>query len=91
MLGAYILLFPRARVLTLFTLGFFIRMIEVPAIIVLSIWFVLQFLSALGSSGAGGGVAWYAHLGGFIAGMALIGLFKRGDVPLGGGRRISSA
>ena len=91
MLGAYILLFPRARLLTLFTLEFVIRMIEVPAIIVLGIWLALQFLSALGSSGAGGSVTWYAHLDGFIAGTALIGLFKRGDVPLGGGRRFSSA
>lgn len=85
-LGAYLLIYPRARVLTLFTLGFFIRLIEVPAVVVLGFWFVLQFLNALAASGAGG-VAWYAHIGGFVAGMVLIGFFKRGDVRFGGGRR----
>jgi membrane associated rhomboid family serine protease len=89
-LGAYLLLFPRARVLTLFTLGFFVRLIEVPAMVVLGIWFLLQALNALGGSAAGG-VAWYAHLGGFAAGMALIGLFKRSNVPWGGRRRYGPA
>jgi rhomboid family protein len=88
-LGAYLLLYPHARVLTLFILGFFVRMIEVPALIVLGFWFVLQFLSALAASPQGGGIAWYAHLGGFAAGMALIGLFKRRSVPFWG-RRIAS-
>ena len=88
-LGAYLLLYPHARVLTLFTLGFFVRMIEVPAMVVLGFWFVFQFLSALVSQG-GGGVAWYAHVGGFITGMALIGLFKRSSVPFWGKRRYSS-
>lgn len=86
-LGAYLLLYPRARVLTLFTLGFFIRMIEVPALVVLGFWVVFQFLNALLSSGQGGGVAWYAHLGGFIAGIVLIGLFKRSSVPFWRGGR----
>ena len=85
-LGAYVLLHPRARVLTLFTLGFFVRLIEVPAIMVLGFWFVFQFLNALVAQDAGG-VAWYAHIGGFLAGMALILLFKRSDVPLWGKRR----
>ncbi len=85
-LGAYVLLHPRARVLTLFTLGFFIRMIEVPAMMVLGFWFVFQFLNAVVAKGAGG-VAWYAHIGGFLAGLALIVLFKRSDVPLWGKRR----
>ena len=83
-LGAYLLLYPRARVLTLFILGFFVRLIEVPALVVLGFWFVLQFLNALIASGAGGGVAWYAHLGGFAAGMVLVGLFKRRGVLFGG-------
>ena len=82
-LGAYVMLFPRARVLTLFTLGFFVRMIEVPAMMVLGFWFIFQFLNALVLQGAGG-VAWYAHIGGFLAGSALILFFKRGDVPLWG-------
>jgi membrane associated rhomboid family serine protease len=85
-LGAYVLLYPKARVLTLFTLGFFIRMIEVPAIMVLGFWLVFQLLNALIGQGASG-VAWYAHIGGFLAGMALIILFKRNDVPLWGKRR----
>jgi len=82
-LGAYVMLFPRARVLTLFTLGFFVRMIEVPAMMVLGFWFIFQFLNALLQQGAGG-VAWYAHIGGFLAGSTLILLFKRSDVPLWG-------
>jgi len=86
-LGAYLLLYPGARVLTLFTLGFFIRMIEVPALVVLVFWFVFQFLNALMAAGQGGGIAWYAHLGGFIAGMLFIGIFKRRGVPFFGGRR----
>jgi membrane associated rhomboid family serine protease len=88
-LGAYMLLYPKARVLTLFTLGFFVRMIEVPAMMVLGFWFVFQFLSALVAKGAGG-VAWYAHIGGFLAGLVLIILFKRSDVPFGGTRRYRS-
>ena len=86
-LGAYVLLYPRARVLTLFTLGFFVRMIEVPAMMVLGFWFVFQFLNALVAKGVGGGVAWYAHIGGFLAGLALIMVFKRRNVPLWGKRR----
>ena len=87
-LGAYLLLYPRARVVTLVLFGFYIRTIEVPAMIVLGFWFVLQFLSALLSSGSGEGVAWYAHIAGFVAGMLLIGLFKRRDVWFGGGRGV---
>ncbi len=86
-LGAYLLLYPRARVLTLIPLGFYMNTIEIPAIVVLGLWFILQFLNALVSSSAGGGVAWYAHVGGFIAGIALIGLFKRRNVPFWGRRR----
>ncbi|MEK6744472.1 MAG: rhomboid family intramembrane serine protease [Nitrospirota bacterium] len=84
-LGAYVLLYPKARVLTLFTLGFFVRMIEVPALVVLGFWFVFQSLNALVANGAGG-VAWYAHIGGFLAGLTLIILFKRRGVPFGGKR-----
>ena len=79
-LGAYLVLYPRARVLTLVAFGLYIRTVEVPAMFVLGFWFVLQFLNALLSSGAGGGVAWFAHIGGFIAGILLIGIFKRRDV-----------
>jgi membrane associated rhomboid family serine protease len=85
-LGAYLLLYPRARVVTLVMLGFYIRTVEVPAMVVLGLWFVLQFLNALISSGSGGGVAWHAHIAGFLAGIFLIRLFKRKDVLFGGGR-----
>jgi membrane associated rhomboid family serine protease len=85
-LGAYVLLYPRARVVTLVLFGFYIRTVEVPALIVLGLWFVLQFLNVLVSSGSGGGVAWHAHIAGFAAGIALIGLFKRKDALIGGGR-----
>jgi len=86
-LGAYLLLYPRARVVTLMFFGFYVRTVEIPAMIVLGFWFALQFLSALLQSGSRGGVAWYAHIAGFLAGMLLIGFFKRRDVPFGGGRR----
>jgi membrane associated rhomboid family serine protease len=76
-LGAYLLLFPRAQVLVLIPLGLFTRTMYVPAGFVLGFWFVLQLLSGGMSLGrSGGGVAFFAHVGGFVAGMALIGLFK---------------
>jgi membrane associated rhomboid family serine protease len=78
-LGAYLLLFPRAHVLVLLPV---IGMTRVPAGIVLGMWFVTQLVSGGMSVGAtGGGVAFFAHIGGFVAGMALIGLFKRRGVP----------
>jgi membrane associated rhomboid family serine protease len=78
-LGAYLLLFPRAHVLVLIPgLG----MTRVPAGIVLGMWFVMQLLSGgMSIANKGGGVAFFAHIGGFVAGMALIGLFKRPEVP----------
>lgn len=77
-LGAYLLLYPRARVLVMLPA---IGMTRVPAGIVLGMWFVTQLVSGGMSVGsAGGGVAFFAHIGGFLAGMALIGLFKRKDV-----------
>ena len=74
-LGAYLLLFPRANVLTLIIVGFFVRLIRIPAVLVLGFWFLIQFLSGLITWTArteGGEVAWFAHLGGFLAGMALL-------------------
>ncbi len=80
-LGAYLLLYPRAKVLVLIPLGFFSQMIHVPAAIVLGLWFVMQILSGGMSLGTeGGGVAFFAHIGGFLAGMVLIGLFKHSHV-----------
>ena len=77
-LGAYLLLFPRAHVLV-FLPG--LGMTRVPAGIVLGMWFITQLISGGMSVGAtGGGVAFFAHIGGFLAGMVLIGFFKRSDV-----------
>ena len=80
-LGAYLLLYPRARVLVLMPPPF-LGTTYVPAVFVLGLWFLGQLYSgglSLGSKG--GGIAFFAHIGGFIAGMALVGLFKRRDVP----------
>jgi membrane associated rhomboid family serine protease len=78
-LGAYVLLFPRAHVLVLMP-G--IGMMRIAAGFVLGIWFAMQLLSGGMSTGSqGGGVAFFAHIGGFIAGMVLIGSFKRPEVP----------
>jgi membrane associated rhomboid family serine protease len=69
-LGAYLIMYPRARVLTVVI----IRLVWLPAMIVLGIWFALQFfqgVASLGAGGAGGGVAWFAHVGGFVAGVVV--------------------
>ena len=67
-LGAYLVLFPGARIRTFLFLIVFIRVVSIPAVVVLGLWLVLQILNI----GMGGGVAWFAHIGGFVAGMALI-------------------
>jgi membrane associated rhomboid family serine protease len=64
-LGAYLILYPRARVLTVMFLFYFIRMIYLPAKIILGFWFFYQLLMSLVATGGGGGVAWLAHVGGF--------------------------
>jgi membrane associated rhomboid family serine protease len=77
-LGAYALLFPRARVLTLIFIIFFVTLVEIPALILLAVWFILQFLPALGQvavePGGGQGVAYFAHVGGFVFGLAVAGV-----------------
>jgi len=78
-LGAYIVLFPGARILSLVFLGFFYQLIEVPALIVLGFWFALQLVSGFASFGAetaDGGVAFFAHIGGFVLGV-VVGLLLR--------------
>jgi rhomboid family protein len=74
-LGAYLVLFPGARVTTAIFLVFFYQLIEVPAVVVLIFWFVIQLFSGLGSLGMGdavtGGVAFFAHIGGFVFGAAV--------------------
>jgi membrane associated rhomboid family serine protease len=81
-LGGYILLHPRARVITLVIIVFFVTLIEIPALVLLGIWAVLQFLPALGQLGVGDlpadEVAYVAHLGGFLFGLAMIRLFIAG-------------
>lgn len=81
-LGAYLLLYPHARVLVLIPLGFILTTWRVKAGWVLGFWFLLQLFSTMASKSGGGGVAFGAHLGGFIAGMALISLFKYRTIRL---------
>jgi len=78
-LGAYLVMFPGRRVLTVVWVVFFIFTVELPAFILLGYWFVLQALSGLGSLGmkAAGGVAWWAHIGGFLLGAAFTRAFRR--------------
>jgi membrane associated rhomboid family serine protease len=76
-MGAYVALFPNARVLTLVPLGFVLRMMEIPAWVMLGIWFSIQAVSGFMTLGAtGGGVAWWAHVGGFLAGLLLVRLLR---------------
>ena len=97
-LGAYLTLYPRARVVTLLPLGFFTQLVEIPAPFFLGFWFLQQFLMGALSLGAHtaetGGVAWWAHIGGFAAGVVLVrvfGGFRRRRAPRrewwGDGRR----
>ena len=86
-LGAYLLLYPHARVLVAIPFGIIIHTTRLPAGVVLVFWFVLQIISSAMDSGQGGGVAWGAHVGGFVAGMALLFLFKKRSVRLFAPRR----
>jgi membrane associated rhomboid family serine protease len=72
-LGAYLVLYPQSRVVTLIFLGYFIRLAMVPAIFVLGLWFVLQLFQGMVTLGAAdvGGVAFWAHIGGFVTGLVL--------------------
>jgi membrane associated rhomboid family serine protease len=90
-MGAYLLKFPRARILTLVIFVIFITRIEIPAVLVLGYWFVIQLFSGVGSLGTShlsqGGTAYFAHIGGFLAGMVLVNLlgtqtryYRRRDV-----------
>jgi len=81
-LGAYLLLYPHARILVLIPFGTFSRMVYLPAMVVLGFWFLLQFMSILLADPNQPGVAFGAHAGGFVAGMLLIPLFKRREIRL---------
>jgi len=79
-MGAYMVKFPHSRIVTLVPVFFFLTLIEIPASIMLVYWFVIQIFSGVGSlaysSASQGGVAWFAHAGGFLAGMLLVGALR---------------
>jgi len=83
-LGAYILLYPRARVLTLIFIIFFFTIVELPAFVLLGVWFVLDGIAGAVSSTGTEGVAYFAHIGGFLFGLAAIRAFARRRPPQGG-------
>ena len=71
-MGAYMMLYPKSRILTLIPIFFFFQVVEIPAVFFLGIWFIFQFLSAAGGQG---GIAWWAHIGGFIFGIIFLRVF----------------
>lgn len=74
-MGAYFILYPKSKILTLIPIIFIPWFVEIPAYFFLGLWFVLQFLQAAGSHGGAGGIAWWAHIGGFIFGIIFLKLF----------------
>jgi len=79
-MGAYIVMFPRARILTLILILFFPIFVELSAFVYIGIWFLLQLFSGtlvLVSPTAGGGVAWWGHIGGFLTGIVLLPFFRK--------------
>jgi membrane associated rhomboid family serine protease len=82
-MGAYLVKFPRSRVVTLVFVLFFLTTIEIPAAFILIFWFVLQFFNGVGAIASShfsqGGVAWFAHVGGFLAGILLIYAMRPGE------------
>lgn len=82
-LGAYLVLFPWSRVLTVVPLFIFFHFVEIPAVILLGLWFVVQFFSGIVDLGGMEGVAWFAHIGGFLAGAVLVFPLKRREVSSG--------
>ena len=82
-MGAYFLMYPRSRIVTLIPIFVFIQLVEVPAVIFLGLWFLLQFLSGLSTAmlspdaDMSGGIAFWAHVAGFAAGLAAVNVFRR--------------
>ena len=79
-MGAYFLLYPHARVLVMIPIFFFLDIIEIPAFIFLGFWFFIQFFNgtfSLGTSNIYGGIAWWAHIGGFLGGLYIISLVRK--------------
>ena len=78
-MGAYIVMFPKAKILTLIPILFIPFLVHLPAFVYIGLWFLIQLFSgtlSLGSPEAGGGVAWWAHIGGFTTGMVLLPFFR---------------
>jgi membrane associated rhomboid family serine protease len=78
-LGAYIISYPMARILVVIPLFLFLHLMTVPALVVLGLWFIVQLASgalSLTRSGVYGGVAWWAHIGGFVGGIAILNLLR---------------
>jgi membrane associated rhomboid family serine protease len=75
-MGAYFILHPLSKILTLIPIFFIPYFLEIPAFVFLGLWFILQFISAAGSQGAVSGIAWWAHIGGFVFGMLFLKLFS---------------
>lgn len=87
-LGAYVFLFPRARILTFIPIFILFYLVEIPAYFFIGFWFLMQFLQGAAQQAAvgglvEGGVAWWAHVGGFVAGVMLLYFFKRGEKKRG--------
>jgi membrane associated rhomboid family serine protease len=83
-MGAYILMFPRAKILTLILILFFPWVVELPALVFIGYWFLIQLVSGtltLASPTSQGGIAWWAHVGGFVSGMVMVPLFRRRVIP----------
>jgi len=83
-LGAYVILFPRARILTFIPIFILFYLVEIPAYFFIGFWFLMQFLQGAAQQAAAGrlvegGVAWWAHVGGFVAGVSMLYFFKRGE------------
>jgi len=76
-LGAYLLKYPKNKISILFFFIIFIKIVKIPAMIVLSLWFLFQLYNGYFMAGSEGGVAWFAHIGGFVVGFALIKIFEK--------------
>ena len=76
-MGAYVLLHPQAKILTLVPVFFFFYFIEVPSYVFVGVWFMFQFISAAGAGAREAGIAWWAHIAGFVFGVLLINIFMK--------------
>ncbi|MGO9480393.1 MAG: rhomboid family intramembrane serine protease [Candidatus Kryptoniota bacterium] len=78
-LGAYLVMFPRAKIVTLLPIFFFFGIFDIPAFVFIGFWFLLQFVGGLQTLGVDttGGIAWWAHVGGFVAGILMVPVFKK--------------